>query len=68
VVAIDVLNDSEPARAYKAEATAADPRVYEVRLPCPSGGWYNQTLRIETHVLADDQEVFSSDSVVTLTP
>jgi hypothetical protein len=68
VVSIDVVNDSAPARLFKATATAADPRVFEVALASPSGGWYNQPLRIQAHVFADDEEIFSSDSTVTLAP
>jgi hypothetical protein len=66
-VSIDVVNDSAPARCFKAKVTA-DPLVFEVALPTPIGGWYNQPLRMEAHVFSDDQEIFSSDSIVTLSP
>lgn len=68
IVSIDVLGDTAPPQRYKAVATAADPRVYEVALPCPIGGWYNQPLRIEAHVEGDGETIFSSDSIVTLAP
>jgi hypothetical protein len=67
-VSIDVLGDSAPPRVFRAKATAADPTVFEVALPCPAGGWYNQPLRIEARVWSDDDEIFSSDSTVTLVP
>jgi hypothetical protein len=68
VVSIDVLGDSAPPRHYKAKPVAGDPLVYEVALPCPSGGWYNQPLRIQAHVYSGGEEIFSSDSTVTLAP
>jgi hypothetical protein len=68
VVSIDVLSDGAPPRVFKAQPTSSDPCVFEVALPCPSGGWYNQPLRVEAFVHSDGEEIYRSSSIVTLAP
>ena len=67
-VFIDALPDGLPGRWSKAVRSSDDPRAFEVTLPCPVGGWYNQPIRVMTSVWAGGAEVVASDTTLTLTP
>jgi hypothetical protein len=67
-VFIDALQDGLPGRWFKALRSHDDPRAFEVVLPAPIGGWYNQPLRVRTSVWSMGDEVFASDTTMTLTP
>jgi hypothetical protein len=67
-VFVDALQDGLPGRWCKAVRSKDDPRAFEVVLPCPIGGWYNQPLRVMTSVWADGAEVIASDTTLRLAP
>jgi hypothetical protein len=67
-VFVDALQDGLPGRWIKAVRSKDDPRAFEVTLPCPAGGWYNQPLRVMTSVWADGAEVVATDTTLTLAP
>jgi hypothetical protein len=67
-VFVDALQDGLPGAWHKAVRSHDDPRAFELVLPAPVGGWYNQPLRVTTSVWSRGEEVFASDTTMTLAP
>jgi hypothetical protein len=67
-VFLDALQDGLPGTWHKAVRSQDDPQAFEVALPAPIGGWYNQPLRMSTSVWSRGEEVFASDATLTLAP